>query len=1833
MANNCIIPTPELKELSKKLGIDQFRTNYQVMKFNRLNNKEPEYIPTVEEIKGQMKGNKGIVGNINTRFFPTKNINSIENLNKYLDSKYLTKEFSIANVNSMTDPRLRRNLVIGIVNAISSTLTDNSSQGMAKKEDGLFLLGPNSTVMKLNNNHLKGLNLFALELSKELLGRNMDMPIILNGDSGVNEALVRIFTYHRIPTKVITTGQFSYTYPDGKEYSSKKNFMRRFSDVIAEVSKDLLEGDYSKYPKRSLDSIHRGTSLIISVGSNLGLSRYSKLFKYKSSPRNIVLPLGIIFPKIRNGQTYEGKILTTDEFVYTITEDSIKKYRRDDSVVEDKSNPNVISGKGEFVETLPHIDNDGVYSPNSNFIAALYDTVTQKIKSENDKGNSVHLYLEPNKVYHGYSGMDVLNTIVKNYIAKYKTEPNLTLDTSFGNLQGFEEYEETSFEPENSTQSENVIQKNTESNSNPNSYRKLYKVAKRREHAINFAQMYKENFEGALRREHTYYRKLFTGKNAARYNELRAKETLTEEEAKELKELRLNSRTKAKYHRAIDKDTFIMRNSTDLAQTVKRSILNYVNAIATNYKSGNKAAAFDIAYQGVLANVKKAYGLPDSYIVEKGSALDVYVTRLTNNKVNFALIVSENFDDIYKESLALLEDSLGVSVKIVDRDFRNEREDDETPESRPKEGWMVDSYEANNYDSTTFRTKRILGNLLQVNIKGVAKLNSIGGFQYLPSKVAFGILVNELTDYFTVDTFKPALVKLSSKYPWVKKLIADMDNDPQLANNLYTALKLQHNRFIKIAPDLGTRVGRDGTVHKSSPVIMLNSKDIVKSLSDNWMGGMSIATVAVNGIITKNSIEEAEKLLSNYSSNKNVNTLSNALSGVGIEMSPEELSGLTKLELDSIYSKLYNILFTLKSKGMDKKVEDVLKLVRKNYTGIAKIAAKVSQINRTESNIKVKSKNRYTKSKNSFVNELFAKLNRGDISIEEYSQFLDKFRDYGWYSNSEGSFLNPILNYIEHKLDMLRIEGKTQVPSDYFSFYVYSQLLDSLDNENKDSNSKQRIISRLAAYFSDISIEGNKNVLQYIFNYADSDNVDYVSLPKKTKAQAKEDIINMIISELNRIRLVEEREAVIKENPNKEIKSFDTRGKSFVLFPYLNNTIYKNQNTGEEVGLYEKYFNTPINDRMDLLSGVADSLIEHYILKADVLFVRNDITDSSTTDNLPFIRNLKRTNSELIVRLNHIREFIKVKGIQSESLLTSIDKLLHRFNVVLMSEDYNALLNDVKRDLGEVIGIAELESSVNAVNNAELNLEMVEELTDAVVSMAANTAALRQLLNVDPALYSSSVDEQKREKQAKSPTSKLNTTKPLRSIYLSDVKRPSTTLSDIISIIDRMEGWSKQTKNKIKDSLSKINVGDGQSFRTLDSYIRLLELKGGLTEQQRDAIEKIRTKQPLSIAERTVVFQSIKGFAYGTREENVTTTRDGNTSNKKLIINAQYKNSESPLLALMQLMEPSKVDPKFSKLLEWLDRLPEDSKVDIIHFDSSVKVGNSKGNLNLETTNLVDIEGELNQRYKDGTLIKELDPEFYGIQNETPEHLVDVEIGMGIQIRKLILSDIIDTNIYTIDDKQYTGSEIKKLYNHYTWLYHKHQIDKLRNKLGSVQDLSKFLKKKVMANLERYGIELYNALDVVKEGNVYKFKDDLINPLFRDKLEALLASVVRRDVVEHRFKGGTGILVSDIWIDESQSLKVKYAKDSNGNDYIEYVEAYMPAYTSKIFEKYMREDGTIDMKDIQDDNLLKAVGYRVPTEAKYSMANIRIKGFLPKESGSSVILPADFVVFAGWDFK
>lgn len=316
--------------------------------------------------------------------------------------------------------------------------------------------------------------------------------------------------------------------------------------------------------------------------------------------------------------------------------------------------------------------------------------------------------------------------------------------------------------------------------------------------------------------------------------------------------------------------------------------------------------------------------------------------------------------------------------------------------------------------------------------------------------------------------------------------------------------------------------------------------------------------------------------------------------------------------------------------------------------------------------------------------------------------------------------------------------------------------------------------------------------------------------------------------------------------------------------------------------------------------------------------------------------------------------------------------------------------------------------------------------------------------------------------------------------------------------------------------------------------------------------------------------------------------------------------------------------------------------------------------------------------------------EDYCLQQEVPEHFKEHEQAHGSQLRYIIVSELENFNYlgepvtYNLEGKQVTAQEFKAEYENTIAENIQESIDELAeelslNDLGSIKDrniaLSKILQREILSS-PRYGVDLLQACSVDENG---RFRIPLGDPIQSKRVEQLINSIIKNRVHKQKLPGGPVVQVTNFGT--SKELNIRF-KDKSGNllmtraeyekhpmkkemsqadkfnaryrregqtadgtmsyeDYIKenqagiaYFEVFAPIYSNQLFTQFADKNGVINMQALEmlDPDLLKMIGYRIPTEDKYSMAPLKIVGFLPREAGDGIMLPNDITLLTGSDF-
>ena len=269
----------------------------------------------------------------------------------------------------------------------------------------------------------------------------------------------------------------------------------------------------------------------------------------------------------------------------------------------------------------------------------------------------------------------------------------------------------------------------------------------------------------------------------------------------------------------------------------------------------------------------------------------------------------------------------------------------------------------------------------------------------------------------------------------------------------------------------------------------------------------------------------------------------------------------------------------------------------------------------------------------------------------------------------------------------------------------------------------------------------------------------------------------------------------------------------------------------------------------------------------------------------------------------------------------------------------------------------------------------------------------------------------------------------------------------------------------------------------------------------------------------------------------------------------------------------------------------------------------------------------------------------YMVVQPSGDHLTEDDLMaiFGSQLRNIIPADLPKNFSITINlggkKKTLNKDEYIKLYNTLIVDQLLDSFARVNDEFSSVEKLQSALLAKIHGN-PKYGSDVEEALQIETDeyGNK-RFKIPFNNPNLNNKIEELILSTFKNAIQKQKINGGNIILVSNFGL--SDDLQIHYKKDEEGNESIDYIDCYMPAYKRSLIQDFLvkkeystgEEYWEVDYNKIKgNEDLLEMIGYRIPTENKYSIFKLRIKGFLPISAGTAIMLPSDIITMSGTDF-
>ena len=454
-------------------------------------------------------------------------------------------------------------------------------------------------------------------------------------------------------------------------------------------------------------------------------------------------------------------------------------------------------------------------------------------------------------------------------------------------------------------------------------------------------------------------------------------------------------------------------------------------------------------------------------------------------------------------------------------------------------------------------------------------------------------------------------------------------------------------------------------------------------------------------------------------------------------------------------------------------------------------------------------------------------------------------------------------------------------------------------------------------------------------------------------------------------------------------------------------------------------------------------------------------------------------------------------------------------------------------------------------------------------------------------------------------------------------------------------------------------VNDAQSYITFEEWVRRVAARGEL-DKYTPIINKIINKETLTKEDLTEFIQVQKNIYYDLYYDNITGR----------VVPRQIKNAEFVLV------------PQFIEGTELYEvyKFMKNNNIAQINTDETSKASNnyiidifdSKGNLNqeiIDSNNLSDLENKENKTKEDNDRIKKakdynnlitkaIQPYSYNYlyeQQKVPQHMF-ADNKFAIQIAKKIIDNIKENHPLYYEKVEYFNLMTANIKESFVNLMKEFNIpvDDNGNLLATDYtifeniDYKKFYDK-LKVELGRLGLD-DNSLDYATLTGNPLSPGETVMPnyvgIMINKLESIVQSLVTKAVTRQTLHGFHAAQITNIGYKQlatkdtiSTDSNLKYhpeVTDAKGNTITEaYAEVKLPYGAfgiDKNSEHYKNMSDEDIIKELEEKHLDKFIGYRIPTEGKQSIAVMKIAGFIPDGSGSTIVVPNEWVPQTGSDF-
>ena len=1185
--------------------------------------------------------------------------------------------------------------------------------------------------------------------------------------------------------------------------------------------------------------------------------------------------------------------------------------------------------------------------------------------------------------------------------------------------------------------------------------------------------------------------------------------------------------------------------------------------------------------------------------------------RIAESRINYQVgaykQILDNWNDLVMDAANTYSYNHGVIMDVtannIEEDIdntptddegnnQNEQIADEKEETPYKEGWQVKVRELSAFESMTNQVRQAIGRIYRRDRNGDIVVDDLGFPQKLQQSYVFAELISALRDMTNAKQMMPMLEALQARKPWAVQIVDAIRNDDRLFTSFYRVFRKDYlNMWIQIestAPDGSVTIKTHninkpaGTAHYFDEWrdnfeygIILDEDSIYDHNGEIRLDKAELGLKLVDAVMDKfrglKSKEEKQQVIL-----ENVESIHKLLGMLGIFVTPDTLSDILTFNVNlNNMAELPGsiVLSNLRTIFKDMPTNDGIK--NGEPADLINIYGRAfnniaTAINNVEEDEVESSVRQGKKTLYAHTRPSYATTLVKKLRGPEFKEFIEsEYKPVDFlYDKKQGRWLNSLIDDLENDAEA----------RDKFNHIVVIE-------HNRKEYQQWTPLDTFLTLFNQYNAEPTKGGEGYAWYQmpllSDATSAEFLRA-KRVRKDYEEVLLDkfadVVRQEYNRIITVKQRNNTsnIKKIAYYDMTDDSEGGAKFHFFPKLN-------------------------------------------------------TEAFNKDGKTFFEQLAEVADDTDAFNQRAKEAIQT----------------------IMNEDFIAAL-----DNWASIGLFDKVDENNENSSFKYFKQRTRENVEAALrEYYWNTTYMQsqiiQLMTTDLAYYGNYANFTKRALEFHSPTEKLNTlakwngeyvlasedengnvtVRPERVIYLTDEVKPSNWMKDIEEIIDQKITKGELTeydKTVILKKWGNTNVTDAQAFRTLKSF-RATQIAADMwSDDAETAYNNIR-KNTWTAQDFVVLWNTRKPYLY-------TQTNQSDRVGGIMRLAVQHKNSE--MIMLTQAIFGSILHQ--SGKLKGLSEFMEDKNIDVAMFGTAVKVG---GQSFIDLNGIEDAEeakSKLQKEvYVEGTdtinpeVVHEYNWDDYGIQVATPEHGINAIQLVGTQIRRLAGTDMGADAVFKVGNKSLTRDQWRDYFNAINTANIREAFEKLDKEFRDPKKISDLLISEIKSN-SRYSNDLIEAVTLNENG---QFNIPIFDPSQSQKIQELLNSIVKSRIVKQKINGGSLIQASAWALNEKDRPQIVWGIDKDGQKYIKYVEAYIACPDDRLYELLLEDDGSINInkkdsngKPIVPEKYREAIGYRIPTEDKYSMIPIRVKGFLPRQVGSVIILPEEITTTTGSDF-